>query len=119
MPHTPAGGGSMDAPISPLPSDRMSMNALRSRASAMARRMSRLSNGGLSRLTMRLMLTLSGSRSHTACGAWDWMSLSSGMVTSDGNVMSNLPATKARIAVERLGMMENSMPSRYGRSLRQ
>ena len=35
-----------------------------------------------------------------------------GTVTSVGKVMSNFPATKARIAVERFGMMVNSMPSR-------
>jgi hypothetical protein len=40
------------------------------------------------------------------------MSCKSGMVTSVGKVMSNLPAMKARIAVERFGMMVNSIPSR-------
>src|SRR4051812_33505971 len=114
MPHTPPGGGSIDAPMSDLPSDRMSLNALRSSESAMARRRSALSNGGTSRFTIRLVLTFIGATSHTASGAWDLMSLSSGIVTSVGNVMSNLPAMNARIAVERLGMMVNSMPSRYG-----
>jgi len=38
--------------------------------------------------------------------------LSSGIVTSVGNVMSNWPAINPRIAVERFGMMVYSMPSR-------
>src|SRR6516162_8772617 len=33
MPHTPSGGGCMTPPMSPCPSVRMSMNALRSRLS--------------------------------------------------------------------------------------
>ena len=112
MPQTPAGGGSIEPPMSFLPSDRMSTNALRSMASAIARRSSALSNGGASRFTMRLVLTLVGTSSHTACGTCDCTSLSSGIVTSVGNVMSNLPAMNARIAVERLVMMVNSMASR-------
>ena len=91
------------------------MNALRSSASAMARRMSRLSNGGEDELTMMLVLTLVGSTTQTAFGACVLTSFKSGIVTSVGKVMSNLPATKARIAVERFGMMVNSMPSRCGR----
>ena len=38
MPQTPSGGGSIAPPISPCPSVMMSMNALRSRLSAIARR---------------------------------------------------------------------------------
>ena len=91
------------------------MKALRSSASAIARRMSRLSNGGEDELTMMLVETLIGSTTHTAFGACVLTSLSSGIDTSVGNVMSNLPETKPRIAVERLVMMVNSMPSRYGR----
>ena len=91
------------------------MNALRSSASAIARRMSGLSNGGDVGLTMRLVVTLVGATTQTAFGACALMSLSSGIVTSVGKVMSNLPAMKASIAVERLGMMVNSMPSRCGR----
>ena len=64
---------------------------------------------------MMLVLTLFGSTTHTAFGAWVLTSFSSGIDTSVGNVMSNLPAMKARMAVERLGMMVNSMPSRCGR----
>jgi hypothetical protein len=74
--------------------------------------MSALSNGALSRLMIRFEETLIGSVTHTACGACDFTSLSSGIDTSVGNVMSNLPATKPRIAVERFGMMVYSMPSR-------
>ena len=53
--------------------------------------------------------------SQTACGACFWRSASNGTDTSLGKVRSNLPATKARIAVERLGMIWYSIPSRYGR----
>ena len=42
------------------------MNALRSSASAIARRSSGLSKGGLSRLTIRLVLTLPGGISQIA-----------------------------------------------------
>ena len=115
MPQTPAGGGSMVPPISPWPSNRIEIKALRSSASAIARRISGLSNGGAVELTMMLVLTLIGATTQTAFGAWVLTSLSSGIDTSVGNVMSNLPATNARMAVERFGMMVNSMPSRYGR----
>src|ERR1700730_6878038 len=77
--------------------------------------MSRLSNGGAVELTMILVLTLIGSTTHIAFGAWDLTSLSSGIDTSVGNVISNFPATNPRMAVERFGMMVNSMPSRSGR----
>src|SRR6202166_378872 len=108
--HRPAGAGSMVPPMSACPSNMIEMNALRSSASASARRMSRLSNGGDDELMMMLVETLFGSTTQTAFGAWVLMSLSSGIDTSVGNVMSNLPAMKARIAVERFGMMVNSMP---------
>jgi len=78
----------------------------------MARRIAGLSKGGFSRLTMRLVLTLVGFSSQIACGACAFTSFRSGIVTSVGKVMSNLPAMKARMAVDRLGMMVNSMPSR-------
>ena len=61
---------------------------------------------------MRLVATFIGSITQTAFGACDLTSLSSGIDTSVGKVMSNLPATKARIAVERLVMIVYSMPSR-------
>ena len=91
------------------------MNALRSSASAIARRISGLSNGGEVELTMMLVVTLVGATTQTAFGACVLTSFSSGIDTSVGNVMSNLPAMKARMAVERFGMMVNSMPSRCGR----
>src|SRR4051794_33330523 len=94
----------------------MEMKALRSRASASARRMSGLSNGGEDELTMMLVLTLSGSITQIAFGACDLTSFTSGIVTSVGKVMSNFPATNARTAVDRFEMMVNSMPSRCGRS---
>ena len=91
------------------------MKALRSSVSAIALRTSALSNGGRSRLMIRLIETFSGVVSQIAFGSCECTSFSSGMLTSVGKVMSNLPAMKARIAVERFGMMVNSMPSRYGR----
>ncbi|MGY3462467.1 hypothetical protein ACVWW5_007917 [Bradyrhizobium sp. LM3.4] len=112
MAQRPAGAGSMVPPTSPWPSNMIEMNALRSSDSAMARRMSMLSNGGADELTMMLVATLLGSTTQTAFGACDLTSFNSGMLTSVGKVMSNLPATKARMAVERFGMMVNSMPSR-------
>ena len=88
------------------------MNALRSSVSTSARRISGLSKGGLSRLISRLVLTLVGTTRRPRCGAWLSMSFISGTVISVGKVMSNLPATKPSIAVERFGMIVYSMPSR-------
>ena len=51
---------------------------------------------------MMLVETLFGSTTQTAFGACDFTSFSSGIEISVGNVMSNLPEMKARIAVERL-----------------
>src|SRR5207248_2843994 len=112
MPQRPCGGGSIVAPISACPSNKMETKALRSSAIAMARRMSMLSKGDDDELTMMLVETLVGSTAQTAFGDCDFRSFSSGIVMCVGNVMSNLPATKARMAVERFGMMVNSMPSR-------
>ena len=61
---------------------------------------------------IRLVVTLVGASSQIAFGACVFMSFISGIETSVGKVMSNLPATKARIAVERFGMIVYSMPSR-------
>src|SRR6476659_2533077 len=115
MAQSPAGAGSMVPPTSACPSNMIEMKALRSSASASARRMSRLSNGGADELMMMLVETLFGSTTHIAVGSCDLTSLSSGIDTSVGKVMSNLPEMNPRIAVERLGMMVNSMPSRCGR----
>ena len=71
-----------------------------------------MSNGGEDELTMILVETLIGSTTHTAFGACVLTSFKSGIDTSVGNVMSNFPATKARMAVDRLVMIVNSMPSR-------
>src|SRR5258705_12552022 len=105
--HNPPGAGSMVAPISAWPSFRIETNGLRSSASAIARRISRLSKGGADELTMILVLTLIGSTTQTAFGACALTSLRSGIDTSVGNVKSNLPATNARMAVEQLGIMVN------------
>src|SRR6516162_2571191 len=70
MPHIPAGGGCIAPPMSPCPSARMSIKLLRSSANARARRRARLSKGGASRLTKRLVLALLGSTSQAACSAW-------------------------------------------------
>src|SRR4029078_3985790 len=113
--HSPSGAGSMVPPTSAWPSNRIEMKALRSSANAIARRTSRLSNGGADELTMMLVETLVGSTTQTALGAWDFTSFSNGIVICVGNVMSNLPATNPRIAVERLVVMVNSIPSRCGR----
>src|SRR5438477_12076985 len=56
MPHSPPGGGCNTPPMSPWPCPIMSMNALRSIASAMALRSSKLLNGGASRLTNKCAL---------------------------------------------------------------
>ena len=88
------------------------MKLLRSSANAKTCRRSGLLKGGASRLTRRLVLALVETRSQTACGACAFTSFSNGTVTSYGKVRSNLPAMKARIAVERFGMIVYSMPSR-------
>jgi len=87
------------------------MKACRSSAIATARRASISSKGGL-RLTATVTPTLSGTVSQTACGAWLRMSFNSGTVISCGKVMSNLPATKPRTAVERFGTIVYSIASR-------
>ena len=81
MPQSPLGGGCMTAPTSPSPSVRISMNALRSRESDIARRRSGLSKGGASRLTIRLRATLPVNMSQIASGARLLTSFSCGIVT--------------------------------------
>src|SRR6266852_4436047 len=93
MPHKPAGAGCMTPPMSPCPWVMISMNARRSRLSAMARRRSGLSKGGLSRLMSRLRLMLPGVSSHIASGSWLCASSKSGTVRLYEKVMSNFPAT--------------------------
>ena len=90
----------------------MSVNALWSSASDHGRRICGLSNGGLSRLTRMLELTLVGRASQTASGFCALTSFSSGKVTSESNVMSNSPATKPSMRVLRLGTIVQSMASR-------
>ena len=80
MPHNPADAGCMTPPMSPCPAVMISMNAWRSKLSAIARRRSRLSKGGLSRLISRLRLMLPGVSSQIACGSWLFASFKSGTV---------------------------------------
>ena len=90
----------------------MSRNTLRSIASCIALRMSGSSKGGLSRFTIRFIDTIVSSTSQIALGAWLWMSRIVCTVASYGNVMSNWPAIKARVCVDRLGMIVHSIASR-------
>src|SRR6266404_4191636 len=83
MPHTPSGGGNIAPPIAPWPSVRMSTKTLRSRLSAIARRRSALSKGGLSRLTIIVRLPLSSTSSQIACGTWLLTSFNSGIDTPE------------------------------------
>ena len=85
------------------PSPRMSMKDLRSKVSCIAQRSTGLSSGG-ALVTRRLARPFIGLTSQIACGARLCTCLTSGIETSYGKVISNLPATKARIAVERLAM---------------
>ena len=72
----------MVPPVSAWPWLMMSMKALRSIDSAMARRMSGLLKGGASRLRIRLVLLFIDAVSQIACGACSLTSFKSGMVTA-------------------------------------
>ena len=84
MPHCPAGRGSIPPPIVASPSERILLNSSRLSESDIALRISGLSNGGFSRLTIKLELTPEAFSTHVAVGACDFMSFISGTVTSDG-----------------------------------
>ncbi len=88
MPHSPAGFASIAPPVSAMPSIRMVLKALRSIASDIALRNSALSNGGFSRLTIRLDCVPVVIISHTAFGARALTSFIRGTLTSAGKVMS-------------------------------
>ena len=88
------------------------MNAWRSKLSAIARRRSGLSKGGLSRLTIRARLRPTGPIMQLACGIWLFTSFNSGTVRLYGKAMSNFPETNAKTAVDRFLMIVYSMPSR-------
>ncbi len=88
------------------------MKVFRSSVSNSARRMSGLSNGGTSRLSIRFVLLFIAVASHITRGDWRRTSRSCDIDTSLGKVMSYRPATKLSNAVERLATTENSMPSR-------
>ena len=75
IPQTPSGGGCIAAPISPRPRVIISINALRSKLSDIARRRSGLSKGGLSRLTIRLRALAALTSSQITCDAWLLLSL--------------------------------------------
>ena len=67
--------------------------------------------GGAEGLMMRLVETPVGASSQMAFGAWAVTSLSSGTDTSAENVMSNSPATNARMRVDRFSITFHSMAS--------
>src|SRR5436190_8880080 len=119
MPHAPSGSGIMAPEMLDLPELTMSMIPCRSIARVMALRSCSLSNGGLLRFTIRLVLTPVGASWQIAFGERAMTSPISGTVTSATNVRSNSFAEKARMRVERLPMMRNSISSRYGRPGRQ
>ena len=112
MPHTPSGGGSIAPPKSPLPSVNVSTKALRSTVNATARRSSGLSKGAASRFIITLRLTFDGTSAQVASGSCFLASFKSGTCRKNGEVMSNLPATKARMPVDGFLMIVYSMPSR-------
>ena len=88
MPHSPSGFGSIAPPIRAGPSIRMVLNGLRSSASDIALRISGLSNGGLTRLTIRLICVPVVIISQIAFGARALTSFIRGTLTSEGKVMS-------------------------------
>ena len=99
--------------MSPCPWYRMSMKALRSRLNAIARRKSRLSKGGLSRLTSRCPLVPPFDViAQIARGSWLCTSFNNGAVRLPGQIMSNWLETNAITAVDMFLMIGNSMPSR-------
>ena len=89
MPHSPSGFASIAPPIRAVPSIRMVLKALRSSASDIAFRMSGLSNGGLTRLTIRLICVPVVIISQIAFGARALMSFSKGNadVGGEGDVV--------------------------------
>ena len=87
------------------------MIALRSSASARALRTLASLKGGADGLMIRLVETPVGASSQMALGACAVTSLSSGTVTSAEKVMSNSPATNARMRVERFSITFHSMAS--------
>ena len=90
----------------------MVLNGLRSSASDIALRISGLSNGGLTRLTIRLTCVPDVMISQIAFGARALMSFTRGTVTSDGKVMSKSPVENASMRVARLSMTRNVISSR-------
>jgi hypothetical protein len=68
----------MAPPMSPCPSVMMLMNAARSRLSAIARRISGFSKGGIPGLISRVRLMPIGTSSQIASGIWLFTSRSSG-----------------------------------------
>ena len=108
-------GGRMRATDPRLAFGEVAMKARRSSASAIARRISSLSNGAVSRFTRMLVLLFIGRRlAHRARRLRGDVAAIAGPSTSQGKVMSKRPATKLSIAVDGLEMMWNSMPSSSG-----
>src|SRR5262249_1393431 len=119
MPQLPSGAGSMTPPIFAWPSVNMSMNALRSSASASADRIFGSLKGAALRFTIKLVVLLVGCSSQIAFGRCDLMSLTSGTVRAGENGIGEAAGMNGRMRVERLAMTRHSMASRYGWPLRQ
>ena len=90
----------------------MSIKALRSRASIIARRSSGLSKGGAARLMIAVRLVFQLSISQFISGASFLISFNSEIETKPGPVRSNWWAPSARIQRRRALMIVYSMPSR-------
>ena len=112
MPHSPSGFGSMAPPMRAVPSIRSELKALRSSASDIALRISGLSNGGLTRLTIKLTKVPVVMVSQIAFGACAFISFIRGTLTSEGKVISYSPVAKASIRVARLSIIRKVISSR-------
>src|SRR5256885_14314827 len=102
MPHSPAGFGSIAPPISANPSISSALKALRSIASDMAFLISGLSNGGLTRFTIRLGCVPVVIFLDIAFGGRALVFLIWGMLTSAGKVVLYLPVAKTNMWEGRL-----------------
>ena len=97
MPQSPPGGGCMMPPISPCPSARMSMNAWRSRRQRHRPPHSGLSNGGIVAVDHQVAIDVARRHLADRRGACRFDVLQQRDREPYGKIMSNLPATNARI----------------------